>query len=203
MRQVTGSNPSTSVFRVSIQQSLDGHSFSHPRLDECANSDKPVEVELLLPHSLLVPNTLYRKENEAELFAASGMPLAQNETVIACSSRSHGVVLVAMEAEMQKQLREKFPNARYASPLESVPQNTENTIWIAKKSRLLYIKVYRTGILRLAEVIPADSEAEIGYFLQRLDQLFPLKEFCLQITGEEPKQLKKWFGKAFNKVSCE
>ena len=47
MKQATGSNTPQSINKVSIQLTLDGHSFSAPALSGEFPGDGPVEVELL------------------------------------------------------------------------------------------------------------------------------------------------------------
>lgn len=72
MRQATGSNTPQSGNKVSIQLSLDGHSFSVPALSELPAGEAPVTVELLLPGTMLVPGELFDAERGAEMLAANG-----------------------------------------------------------------------------------------------------------------------------------
>ena len=68
---------------------------------------------------------------------------------------------------------------------------------------MLYTKVYDNGLLRLAEVIPAVSEAEVRYFIESLTKQFPPAEYELRLTGDDTKQLRKWIGNEFEKTVCE
>ena len=70
MKQATGSNTPQSGNKVSIQLSLDGHSFSVPALPELPAGEAPVTVELLLPRTMLVPGELFDAEWGAEMLAA-------------------------------------------------------------------------------------------------------------------------------------
>ena len=63
MKQATGSNTPQSINKVSIQLTLDGHSFSAPALSGEFPGDGPVEVELLTPRTMLVPEELFDKEH--------------------------------------------------------------------------------------------------------------------------------------------
>ena len=83
MRQATGSNTPQSGNKVSIQLSLDGHSFSVPALSELPAGEAPVTVELLLPGTMLVPGELFDAERGAEMLAANGMPPTAEESVVA------------------------------------------------------------------------------------------------------------------------
>lgn len=204
MRQVTGSNPSPSRFGVSIQQSLDGHSFSRPELEACQPSDEPVDVALLLPKTMLVPGSIFREDVARDLLAANGMPAASDEECVVCKSEEPGTIaLAAIESRIRRQIEEKFPKAKFSTPLAHRPQETARCVWICRREALLYAKVYCNGVLQLAEVIPAASEADTGYFVGRLASVFPLEEYDLTIAGDEPKKLRKWIGNKFKKVSCE
>ena len=55
MKQVTGSNTPQATNKVSIQLTLDGHSFSAHGLDGEFPGEEPVEAELLTARTMLVP----------------------------------------------------------------------------------------------------------------------------------------------------
>lgn len=204
MRQVTGSNSSHTRFGVSIQQSLDGHSFSRPELDACQPSDEMVEVELILPKTMLVPEKLFSDESARELLAANGMPVDGDECCVVCMSEEpETVALAAIEDRLRQKIAEMFPRAQFSTPLGHRPQEASRCVWICRRGALLYVKVYREGVLQLAEVIPAATEADASYFVGRLAALFPLAEYELRIAGDEPKKLRKWIGNTFKKVICE
>ena len=73
MKQATGSNTPQSINKVSIQLTLDGHSFSAPALSGEFPGDGPVEVELLTPRTTLVPEEFFDEACAGELLAAAGM----------------------------------------------------------------------------------------------------------------------------------
>ncbi len=74
MKQATGSNTPQSINKVSIQLTLDGHSFSAPALSGEFPGDGPVEVELLTPRTTLVPEEFFDEACAAgTLLAANGM----------------------------------------------------------------------------------------------------------------------------------
>ena len=72
MKQATGSNTPQSINKVSIQLTLDGHSFSAPALSGEFPGDGPVEVELLTPRTTLVPEVFFDVACAGELLAAAG-----------------------------------------------------------------------------------------------------------------------------------
>ena len=189
MRQATGSNTPQSGNKVSIQLSLDGHSFSVPALSELPAGEASVKVELLLPRTMLVPGELFDAERGAEMLAANGMP---------------PTAVTAIDREALRQVEEKLGDrARFTTPLLHTPANAAKTVWMSRRAGLLYIKVYDNGELQLAEVIPAATDTDVAYFFERLDGCFPLKEYELRIAGDNPKAARKLLGKRFRQTTCE
>ena len=188
MRQATGSNTPQSGNKVSIQLSLDGHSFSVPALSELPAGEASVKVELLLPRTMLVPGELFDAERGAEMLAANGMPPTAEECVVASDPEAETVAVTAIDREALRQVEEKLGDrARFTTPLLHTPANAAKTVWMSRRAGLLYIKVYDNGELQLAEVIPAATDTDVAYFFDRLDGCFPLKEYELRIAGDNPK----------------
>ena len=195
MKQATGSNTPQSGNKVSIQLSLDGHSFSVPALPELPAGEAPVTVELLLPRTMLVPGELFDAERGAEMLAANGMPP---------TAEAEFVAVTAINREALRQVEEKLGDrARFTTPLLHTPVNTAKTVWMSRRAGLLYIKVYDGGELQLAEAIPAATDTDAAYFFERLDGCFPLKEYELRIAGDNPKAARKLLGKRFRQTTCE
>ena len=55
----------------------------------------------------------------------------------------------------------------------------------------------------MAETIPAASEADIRYLVDRLGRAFPLEEMRLLLSGADAKKMRKLIGSRFKKVICE
>ena len=73
MKQVTGSNTPQATNKVSIQLTLDGHSFSAHGLDGEFPGEEPVEAELLTARTMLVPEEVLGTGDAGTLLAANGM----------------------------------------------------------------------------------------------------------------------------------
>ena len=182
MKQATGSNTPQSINKVSIQLTLDGHSFSAPALSGEFPGDGPVEVELLTPRTTLVPEEFFDEACAGELLAAAVMAAAEN-ALAAVHERLGG-------------------RARYTTPLLCVPQTSVPTVWMYYAAGLLYIKVY-DGKLRFAEVVPAPDEADLLYMLERLGSEFRLRDYTLRIGSGDGRALKRKLGGYFRQIVCE
>ena len=90
MKQATGSRTPRLTNKVSIQRSLDGHSFSVSGLDRDFTGEAIVTVEILTPQTLLVPADLLQTSTAAELLAAAGMACRHDEQAVRSMPRSLG-----------------------------------------------------------------------------------------------------------------
>lgn len=205
MRQVTGkTNLPESGYKVSIQQSLDGHSFSVPSLPETISGGEVLEAEILTAQTMLVPAEYFTAEGAAELLAAGGISLHEDQCVVWSDPAAEVVALMAMPGMIRERLVGiSGGRIRYTTPLLTPSGSGGKCVWILRSGHLLYIKVYaESGALRLAEVIPAPEEADIRYLFERLAALFPLNEHTLYAAGDFPKSLRKEIGHLFKKTIC-
>ena len=208
MKQATGSNASRFTNKVSIQQSLDGHSFSVSGLEWILPGSEAVTVEVLTPQTLLVPAELFDAGEAAGLLAAAGMACTQEQQAVwsmptMVDSRTEAVAVMAADAKALQLIEERLGNrAFFTTPLLKRTADSAPTVRLQYKGGILYIKVF-AGMLRMAETIPAPSEADIRYFVDRLQQAFPLKKMRLVISGADTKRVRKLIGNRFGKVVCE
>lgn len=204
MKPETGNKPLTAQNMVSIQLSLDGHSFSPSPLPERPGGEGDVWVELILPRTMLVPESLFDPETAGELLAANGTPATAGERIVCSEARDGAVAVMPIAGEVLQQIEAKYPGTRhFTTPLLHRPAETGKCVWMARRGMVLYTKVYRDGQLLLAEAIAAETEEELIYFTERLNEAFPLAEFELRAAGEEPGKLRKRIGKIFAKATCE
>lgn len=204
MKRATGNKAPQSANKVSIQLSLDGHSFSAPALTGDFPGNGSVEVELLTPRTMLVPAALYDPAQGAGLLAANGMPLRAGECVAASDPSRQYVALMALPAEALRLVDEKLGSrALFTTPLLHDPSAAEPTVWISRRAEILYVKIYDAGALQMAEAVPAPEDADILYLFERMAAVFPLEDHVLRISGDTPKSLRKLLGKSFRKTICE
>ncbi len=205
MKQATGRTDLRNVTnKVSIQLALDGHSFSIVG-SSAALSEAAVTVEVLTPRTLLVPEELFDESHAGTLLAADGKaPLTGEETVH--STPVEGIVaLMAVPAQALRQLRERLnpdTELHYTTPLLTPVHPAKPTVLLHRTAGYLYIRIYNGG-LRLAEVLPTPTDADIRYALERLETEFPLKQYAAQLSGKEKRRLEKVAGNRFKSVRCE
>lgn len=205
MRRGTGSKPANIRSKVSIQQPLDGHSFSLPEdlglLDGAA-----VDVELLSAYTMLVPAEMYATGGEARAaswFAMVGQALPAGMRVVATDAVSGRLALIGIGSGLLEALREKFgEGVRYTTPLLYEPSGTPRCIWVRRCGGLTYVKVY-DPLLRYAEVLPWDDDTDLYYFLDRLCAVYPACDYVLRLTGGDTKAVCRTVGKRFKRVICE
>lgn len=204
MKQETGSKSQLINNKVSIQLALDGHSFSVTTVPESLSVGEPAEVEVITPYTMLVPEILFAPQEAEKFFIQNGI-CPPDDSYYAYSDPNDGsVALMAIDRKAIQQVKAKTSEQiHFTTPLLHIPANTEQCIWISRIADLLYIKVYKEHKLHLAEVIKLPAEEELSYFLERLNQCFPFKEFKLHIAGKETKTLRKFCGNRFKQITCE
>lgn len=203
MRQATGkTNRPQDGYGVSIQQSLDGHSFSLLGLESPA-AEGVVEVEAVTPRTMLVPREVFEPA-AAEALLAAGIRPAAGERIVWSDPGAETVALMCVAGDAVRQVEERLGDSvRYTSPLLRTPADTASAVWMCRQSGTLYIKVYREQTLRMAEALPAAGEADLLYVAERLQQAFALREYVLIAAGDDAKGLRRLLGKRFGKSLCE
>lgn len=203
MKPVTGSNAPRSANKVSIQQSLDGHSFSVQGAETLAADAAAVEVEVLSERTMLVPREVFDAAQCEALLAANGTPLAEGQRAVYSDPDAEIVAVMGLSCEaVETVLARLGERAVFTTPLLAAPQTAGPTVWMYLAGQLLYIKVYDGG-LQLAEVVPAAEQADIAYVAERLGSAFPIGEYTLCVAGPAARMLRKLVGKRFGKVLCE
>ena len=205
MKQVTGrTNPRPAVKKVSIQLALDGHSFSIAGCEGLL-PEPVVTVEILTARTLLVPEALFDPQHAATLLAADGKRLQTGEVTVHSAPHNGVVAVMAVPAQALQQLRQQFDAdtvLTYTTPLLPDIHPKKPTVLLRRTGSYLYIKVYNPS-LQLAEVLPAPTDADILYAVERLDSQFPAKEHHLLLKGRGARPLIKLVGKRYKQVRCE
>ncbi|MCM1301788.1 MAG: DUF3822 family protein [Alistipes senegalensis] len=189
---------------MSIQLALDGHSFSIAG-GSGVLPEAVVSVEILTPRTLLVPEELFAPSHARTLLAADGKAPLTGEEIVHSAPVEGIIALMAVPAQALQQLREQLDAdtvLEYTTPLLVPTHPTKPTVLLQRAAGYLYVRIYNGG-LRLAEVLPAPTETDIRYALERLETEFPLKQYTVQLAGKEKRRLEKLVGNRFKSVRCE
>lgn len=205
MKQATGRTDSrTATNKVSIQLALDGHSFSIVG-GSGVLPEAVVSVEILTPRTLLVPEELFDASHVGILLAADGKAPLTGEEIVHSAPVEGIVAVMAVPAQALQQLRERLDAdaiPAYTTPLLAPVHPTKPTVVLQRAAGYLYVRIYNAG-LRLAEVLPAPTDTDIRYALERLETEFPLNQYAAQLAGKETRRLEKLVGNRFKSVRCE
>lgn len=211
MRQVTGSNPSPSANRMSIQLTLSGHSFSRSDLPRLSSRDeRMVDIEVITDRTILVPADLLNEQHAEQLFSIAGITPREDEQIIVVRDDKSGIAaLMALPDTLLATLADRY-GRRYelTTPLLRTRLCTEPTVWLYLAAGIIYIKVWSGGKLRLAEAFPYKKEEDILYYASVLDKQFVLNNFCIVVDGTTSSSIKtsdcvKLLKKYYKKVICE
>ncbi len=195
MRPVTGrTNPTVQTDKMSIRLWSDGHSFPREALLEARQmGDRVVEVELLTPRSTLVPAPCFDPDEASKLLQAAGLAERETEAVVWSEPLEEQVVVMAIDRAVLPLLP---ATVHYTSPLLTLHSAAPHTICLARYEDLLYIKVWDEE-LRLAEVLQVASDADLIYYVARLGEWLPLRNYELQVEGDRPGAVRKMVKKYF------
>ena len=196
MRQVTGrTNPKIMPQKMSIRLWSDGHSFPREQLKALREQRGvgDVEIELLSSRTTLVPACCFSPEQAESLLSLAGQPCHDTETAVWSDAWEGVVAVMAIDRATLEQLPK---SVRFTSPLLSLKGETKESVLLARYENLLYIKVWDAR-LRLAEVIRVDSEEDLLYYLTRLGEVLPLRNYSLVVAGDDSKSLRKVVKKYF------
>lgn len=203
MRPATGSNVPQTIQIVSVQPKLDGHSFSKPQIIGDYSGQESVRVEWITARTMLVPSALFESDNAGKLLAANGMAPHAGDHVLYSEPQQNIVAVMAVGDEAVNLVAQELgARATHSTPLLREFSPATASVWLYRIGELLYCKVYN-GRLRMAEVIPAPSKADVCYFVKRLGEEFKLTDFTLVAAGEDAKALTKSLKRYFKQVTCE
>lgn len=234
MKRATGKTDDRPAARkVSIQQPLDGHSFSADGSLTDLPQEGAVEVEILTEQTMLVPGPLFGAEDAAALLAAAGLPLREGQralwwnlpaapmttpqpasaepqpsetsgdTLRAEQPEEAAAVVAAVDAVCLRRLEERL-GAR-------MRLTTPLLHAVRPSGKCVWMRLAAgilyikvyDGGLRLAEAVAAPAEADRCYLAQRLAREFPLGEFELRTADAATRPLRREIGRYFKRTTCE
>lgn len=232
MRQVTGSNSTSTDKKVSIQLRLDGHSFSRDILlaevaeksvaragaEADAKEEGIVEVELLTAKTIMVPEECFEPDLAAKLLRLSGIICSNEELPVWSRPCDGAVAVMALSREVAQVLNECFGACvEYSSPIlrqctvqsqgqEKGSGKTEGTgpyLYIYGDGNVAYFKLYEGAKLRLCEAISLTGEDDMLCMVESIIRECSLAKPTIFVEGTSTDGVIKLL-KQYHKVQkCE
>ncbi len=183
---------------VSIRRVLDGHSFSEAERERLVQ-DAPTEVYIASPKSTLLPAEIVGNTTPDEWLRAAGYALGDDEVAI-CSAPNDGCVAVVAVSRLLAQTLAQMPKVVVRSLLLLDTVAERGTV-LTLYGGCLYVRYYDDG-LRFADVVEVASDADICYYLQRIDEVYNIYNIGVRITPEN-RGLAALCRRHFKRVICE
>ena len=232
MRQVTGSNSTSTDKKVSIQLRLDGHSFSRDILlaevaeksvaragaEADAKEEGIVEVELLTAKTIMVPEECFEPDLAAKLLRMSGIICSDEELPVWSRPCDGAVAVMALSREVAQVLNESFGACvEYSSPIlrqctvqsqgqEKGSGKIEGVgpyLYIYSDGNVAYFKLYEGAKLRLCEVISLTGEDDMLCMVESIIRECSLAKPTIFVEGTSTDGVIKLL-KQYHKVQkCE
>ncbi|MBQ2703890.1 MAG: DUF3822 family protein [Alistipes sp.] len=232
MRQVTGSNSTSTDKKVSIQLRLDGHSFSRDILlaeiaeksvaragaEADAKEEDIVEVELLTAKTIMVPEECFEPDLAAKLLRMSGIICSNEELPVWSRPCDGAVAVMALNREVAQVLNESFGACvEYSSPIlrqctvqsqgqEKGSGKIEGVgpyLYIYSDGNVAYFKLYEGAKLRLCEVISLTGEDDMLCMVESIIRECSLAKPTIFVEGTSSDGVIKLL-KQYHKVQkCE
>lgn len=183
---------------VSIRRVLDGHSFSEAERERLVK-DAPAEVYIASPKSTLLPAEIVGNATPDEWLRAAGYALGYDEVAI-CSAPNDGCVAVVAVSRLLAQTLAQMPKVVVRSLLLLDTVAERGTV-LTLYGGCLYVRYYDGG-MRFADVVEVASDADICYYLQRIDEVYNIYNIGVRITPEN-RALAALCRRHFKRVICE
>ena len=190
---------------VSIQLPLGGHSFSSEQLNAACGDARieRAECTVLTPRTTLVPRECFDAAAAEHYLNVAGVPCRCGETAVTSDRSAQIVAVMAVDAECDRMLRERFGDRlAYTSPLCGNQNWSEPTVWLYRTHDIIYIKVYKP-VLRLAEAVEVSSEIDALQLLQDLEPDCGVSACRIVCCGDGRERLRRRLSKYYKDVRCE
>lgn len=204
MRQVTGSNPTTTNKKVSIQLQLGGHSFSCDVLPTELPEEATVEVELLTDNSVLVPSECFDPALAAKLLEMSGVSLANEDVAVWSNERGGAIAVMCLPREVATELNKRYgDHLCYTSPLLYQRVGEGLYLYIYYVGSLGYFKLFDGKTLLFAAARSVESDDEVLCFVEQLAREFNVKALRIGVTGADAEKAIKLLKQYYKVEKCE
>lgn len=188
----------TTQDKVSIRLESGGHSFSEAVLNEAIASGVGVEVEIITPRTTLMPAEV--ELSPAEVLRMAGLAPLATECAVACEAHDGRVAVLAIDSAAYSIIAASA-NMACTSPLSAVDTSREG-VALNLCGSVLYLHIVDGGVLRVAEALEVDSDADIVYYLERLNEVYLIYNKMAYIKGDT-QRVSSVVKRFFKSVLCE
>ena len=198
MRQETGSNPTLTNKKVSIQVKLGGLYFSADKI-VAAEDVEQIEFIIDTPRVILAPREEVSLDRAGELLRLAGKPCHHNEQSVCSELQSDIVAVMAIDSQALNAIVEQWGSrATFTTPLLDMRHSEENCLTIDASDKVCYMRLFDGGLQR-AEAFEATTPEDVLYFVN--EWLGNDKATPIHIKGSS--EIIKLLRKYFKQVICE
>lgn len=188
----------TTQDKVSIRLESGGHSFSEAVLSEAIASGVGVEVEIITPRTTLMPVEV--ELSPAEVLRMAGLAPLATECAVACEAHDGRVAVLAVDSALYGIITAS-EDVVCTSPLSAVDTSRDG-VTLNLSGSVVYIHIVEGGELRVAEALEVDSDADIVYYLERLNEVYLIYNKTAYIKGDI-QRVGSLIKRFFKSVLCE
>lgn len=188
----------TTQDKVSIRLESGGHSFSEAVLSEAITSGVGVEVEIITPRTTLMPVEV--ELSPAEVLRMAGLAPLATECAVACRAKDGMVAVLAVDSALYSIITAS-EDVVCTSPLSAV-DTLRDGVTLNLSGSVVYIHIVEGGELRVAEALEVDSDADIVYYLERLNEVYLIYNKTAYIKGDI-QRVGSVVKRFFKSVLCE
>ena len=140
-----------------------------------------VEVCVITAKTTLIPQEQYDSNLKSDYLTSMGITPSATEIVVESRPKSGMIAVMTIEREIVESIKDITNDVTFTSPLldEAIEQGTI----IELSGGVGYIRVYSDG-LRFAEAIAIDSDADLSYIVERLNDSYGIYNMYARAKGD-------------------
>ena len=140
-----------------------------------------VEVCVITAKTTLIPQEYYDSNLKSDYLTSMGLTPSATEIAVASNPQGGMIAVMAIEREIVESLKDITSDVSFTTPLldEAIEQGTI----IELSDNVAFIRVYHNG-LRFAEAVAIDSDADLSYIVERLNDSYGIYNMYARAKGD-------------------
>lgn len=166
---------------MSIRLKSGGHSFSEREREMLRGATAGVEACVITAKTTLIPQEHYNSNLKSYYLASMGLTPSATEIAVESNPQGGMIAVMAIEREITESLKDITSDVSFTTPLldEAIEQGTI----IELSDNVAFIRVYHNG-LRFAEAVAIDSDADLSYIVERLNDSYGIYNMYARAKGD-------------------